>query len=471
MNEQEVGDSLRGRGAKPVKQGRLPRNGEGAREGARDPASSGGGIDRSAGAGEIDRGAGAGAPAGALRSARGSLPSLIRRARAAASAAEDFLFRVQRGDHWCAELESNTSITAEYVFLRQALGLDLADRKEAIARYLFSRQKSDGSFGIAHNLPGDVSTAVETYLALRLLGLPEGDDRMLRAERFIRGAGGIARVRVFTRINLALFGLFPWDAVPFLPPEFVLLPSWSPVNIYRLSSWARSTMVPLFILFHHRPNFALPDGDSGWLDHLWLDPTRKGVPYRASVLDTLRSDGIGWKAFFNAGDALLRLYENARSIPPMPRLRERALRECERWVLEHEEASGDWAGIFPPMLNGVLALRLAGHALDSDPVTRGLEAIERFGILDGEGFHLLIGIPLPLPLTVEEEIPPESRATVFRGETLAMFNGCCNFCLSGSSLHHAILGVWMKLNTHPRTLVYQRSAPRRCGFCHVSARG
>ncbi|HEX7622407.1 MAG TPA: hypothetical protein VF400_02470, partial [Anaeromyxobacteraceae bacterium] len=60
-------------------------------------------------------------------------PSLLARAREAAAAAQHFLFRIQRGDHWCAELESNSTITAEYVLLRHALGLDLADRGEAIA--------------------------------------------------------------------------------------------------------------------------------------------------------------------------------------------------------------------------------------------------------------------------------------------------------------------------------------------------
>jgi squalene-hopene/tetraprenyl-beta-curcumene cyclase len=322
---------------------------------------------------------------------RRSLDPLAEAARAAADAARDHLFRIQRRDHWCAELESNATITAEYVMLCQALGVDLATRREPIARYLSSRQKADGSWGIAWNLPGDVSTSVETYLALRLLGVARDDERLLRAERFIRGAGGVAAVRVFTRINLALFGLFPWEAVPTVPPEIVLLPPSAPVNIYRLSSWARGTMVPLFIVFHHRPVFALPHGrsyDSDWLDHLWLDPSRKAVPYRGSVLATLRAHGPGWKAFFNAGDALLRAYDGARDLLGAGALRRRALAACEAWVLEHQEPSGDWAGIFPPMLNGVLALHLQGHALDSGPVRRGLEAIERFSIHDGEGFRV-----------------------------------------------------------------------------------
>jgi squalene-hopene/tetraprenyl-beta-curcumene cyclase len=323
--------------------------------------------------------------------ARRLVDPLAEAARAAASAAEDHLFRILRGEHWCAELESNTSITAEYVLLCQALGIELGARKGEIARYLFSRQKPDGSWGIAWNLPGDVSTAVETYLALLLVGVPRDDERMRRAERFIREAGGIAKVRVFTRINLAMFGLFPWEAVPTVPPEVALLPPSAPVNIYRLASWARGTMVPLFVIFHHRPVFALPCGrsyDSTFLDHLWLDPSQKQVPYRASVGKTFLRHGPGWKALFNMGDAVLRAYEGARGAPGLSRLRRRALRECERWVVEHQEASGDWGGIFPPMLNGVLALHLAGHSLDSDPVRRGLAAIEAFSIQDGEGFRI-----------------------------------------------------------------------------------
>ena len=147
--------------------------------------------------------------------------------------------------HWRAELESNTTVTAEYVFMRQALGLDLGARRESLIRYFFLQQKSDGSWGLATNHRGDVSTTAETYLALRILGVSVDDPRMKEAERFVLMHGGLEKMRVFTRINLAIFGLFPWEAVPTMLPEFILAPPSSPANIYALSSWARGTMVPL----------------------------------------------------------------------------------------------------------------------------------------------------------------------------------------------------------------------------------
>jgi squalene-hopene/tetraprenyl-beta-curcumene cyclase len=316
---------------------------------------------------------------------------LVEAAARAAGAARDWLLRVLKKEHWCAELESNTTITAEYVMLRHALGLDLSRRREAILKYLSSRQKADGSWGIAWNLPGDVSTTAETYLAYRLLGVPVEDPRLRRAEAYVRAQGGLARVRIFTRINLAMFGLWPWEAIPAIPPEVIFLPDRAPVNIYRLASWARGTMVPLFLIFHHRPLFALPNGlspENGWLDHLWLDPSEKKVPYRDTVWGTLERHGPGWKAFFNWSDSVMRAWDRARDLPGVRALRKRALAACERWVLDHEETTGDWGGIFPPMLNGVLALRLAGHPLESEPVQRGLAAIEAFGLEDAEGFRI-----------------------------------------------------------------------------------
>lgn len=320
--------------------------------------------------------------------------TLLEQALKASENAKEFLFRNQHQDgHWCGELESNATITAEYVFMLQALGLEhnLKSKNEAIRKYFLGNQKRDGSWGIAYNHDGDVSTTGEVYLALRILGVSVESPEMKRAEQYIRENGGLESMRIFTRINFAMFGLFPWDAVPIIPPEFILVPPRSPVNIYALSSWARGTMVPLFIIFHHKPIFALPNGRSennDFLDHLWLNPNDKNLPYNAPALEVFKSSRLSWKSFFTASDLLLQGYERLVSRKVPKKLREYAVQKCEDWVLQHQEKSGDWAGIFPPMVNGVLALHLQGYPLHNDHMRLGLEAIERFAWEDENGFRM-----------------------------------------------------------------------------------
>ncbi|PYI08709.1 terpene synthase [Aspergillus sclerotiicarbonarius CBS 121057] len=269
-------------------------------------------------------------------------------------------------DYALGSLRSNVTITAEYVFLRQALGLDLEADRTAYCRYILSEQNSDGSWGLAPGYPGD------------LLGTSTDTPAMQRAQVFTLAAGGVARARVFTRIFLATFGLFPWDAVPQLPVELILLPSSCPINIYTLASWARGTIAPLLIICHHRPVYALPDD---YLDELWQNPTNKNVPYGPAFWELLSQRDIPGLAF-TAVDRLLYQLNGLRSIPL---LRSYARRQCIKWILERQEPTGDWAGIFPPMHACVYAFVLEGYKLDDPPVRLGIQAIENFAWEDEQG--------------------------------------------------------------------------------------
>lgn len=297
--------------------------------------------------------------------------------------AVNYSFESVHGDgHWCGELRSNATITAEYVFLKQSLGLEMRIDGDALCKWFLSNQNTNGSWGIAPNYPGDVSTTVEAYLALKILGIPSEIPSMRRACAFIVSVRGVSKVRIFTRIFLATFGLFPWSAVPELTSELIFMPSWAPINIYSFSSWARSTIIPLLIISHHRPIFKLPNGKSAsnnFLDELWCDPVEKAVPYAKPLWDLWRTDIVALT--FTAMDKILHQLGGLRSFP----LRGYARRRCVNWILEHQEASGDWAGIFPPMYLGLLALKLEGYDLSDSPIHRGLEAVERFAWQDKAG--------------------------------------------------------------------------------------
>ncbi|KAH9906545.1 terpenoid cyclases/protein prenyltransferase alpha-alpha toroid [Xylariomycetidae sp. FL2044] len=163
---------------------------------------------------------------------------------------------------------------------------------------------------IPQDIPGDVSTSVEAYLALRILDVPTD-------------------VRVFTRFYLALFGLFPWDATPQLPAEFIIL-------------------IPSLVPCQHLQHLVLGavDDGSAAVDELWVDGSNKTV---------------------DLGPELKRSPEHR---------------------LEHQEDAGVWAGIIPPMHFGVQALLLEGYTMQSGPVRRALESIERFTWQDAKGKRL-----------------------------------------------------------------------------------
>ncbi|KAL2842283.1 terpenoid cyclases/protein prenyltransferase alpha-alpha toroid [Aspergillus pseudodeflectus] len=283
--------------------------------------------------------------------------------------------------HWCGELKANATLTAEYISLLCALGLEVPD-PSAWIKWFLAQQKRDGGWGIAGSLPGEISTSVEAYFALKLLGLPPDHQTMQRARYFILASGGIAKVRIFTRINLALFGLFPWSAVPELPPELILLPSWAPFSIYNMSSWARSTIVPLSIVRHHRPIYtpsAMEEAGAHYLDELWCDVANKNVPYVPSMWSLLRSDLVT-KASVVVDWGLHKL--NGLRTSSVNRI---ARRRCLAWILDRQEDAGDWAGIFPPMFFGILALLLEGYSIDSGPVQGGFAALRRFTWTDEAG--------------------------------------------------------------------------------------
>lgn len=300
--------------------------------------------------------------------------------RSLSLAANHSMEQMKPDGHWCGEVKTNATTTAEYVFLYHALGLDLLSDREAIISWLLSVQAADGSWSIAPYYPGDISTTVEAYLALKLLGLPEESHQLHKSRDFIIAAGGVATVRIFTRIYLAMFGLFPWTAVPELPPELILVPSALPISIYQWSAWARATIVPLLIISHHRPIYALPNGRSEsniYLDELWCNPTDKAVPYTNDLLVSWGCDTIAFA--FNLVDSCLHRLNGLRKFNPVRRY---SIRRCIDWILVHQEEAGDFGDIMPSLHGAMFALSLEGYGLDSDPICRGLKAIERYSWRD-----------------------------------------------------------------------------------------
>ncbi len=285
--------------------------------------------------------------------------------RDALSRAVDHLLALQdaRG-WWKGELETNVTMDAEDMLLREFLGIREAGPTERSAAWIRSNQRADGSWSNFAGGPGDLSTTIEAYVALRLAGDRPEAAPMRAAAEFVRAGGGIERARVFTHIWLALFGAWSWDHVPTLPPEMMFLPPWFPLNVYDFACWARQTVVALAVVLTYRPCRSLP---------FELPELHAPEPWSQPVPGSLTGRG------FVALDGLLRAYGRR----PVRALREASLARAERWILDRQEADGGWGGIQPPWVYSLIALHLRGYALDHPAMQRGLAGLESFTIDDG----------------------------------------------------------------------------------------
>ena len=165
------------------------------------------------------------------------------------------------------ELQSNVTIIAEYIMFQHFLGHRDPKRLRKAVRHILRTQLPDGGWNIYFGGPSELSATVEAYFALKLAGHPADDACMQKACQLIMAKGGVEQSRVFTKINLALFGQYSWEGIPSMPVEMMFLPTGFYFNIYEFSSWSRSVIVPLMIIFAQKPQVKL-DGFPG-IDELY----------------------------------------------------------------------------------------------------------------------------------------------------------------------------------------------------------
>lgn len=285
----------------------------------------------------------------------------------AIAAAQSYLLTQQNEQgYWWAELESNVSITSEVVLLHKIWGSDRSRPLAKVEAYLRSQQRDHGGWELYFGDGGQISVSVEAYMALKLLGVPVTDPAMVRAREFILARGGITQTRIFTKLHLALIGCYEWRGIPSLPAWVMLLPEQFPFTIYEMSSWARGSTVPLLIVMDREPVYAVESGFT--LDELYVEG-RGRAPFDLPF----KND---WSDAFIHLDGLFKFAETTNLVP----FREEGIRAAEHWILERQEATGDWGGIIPAMLNSLLGLKALEYDVHDPIIERGLAAIDAFAL-------------------------------------------------------------------------------------------
>jgi len=82
---------------------------------------------------------------------------------------------------WKAELETNVTMDAEDLLLREFLGIRDSSALERAANWIRSQQRDDGTWANFYGAPADLSTTIEAYAALKLAGDPIDAPHMIAA--------------------------------------------------------------------------------------------------------------------------------------------------------------------------------------------------------------------------------------------------------------------------------------------------
>jgi squalene-hopene/tetraprenyl-beta-curcumene cyclase len=284
----------------------------------------------------------------------------------------------QSDGHWRGELQGDTILESEYVLLMAYLGREDEEQCRRASNYILAQQRSDGSWSNYLDGPLELSVSVKAYFALKLTGHDAKAPYMRRARAAIRAAGGAAAVNSFTRFYLALLGQFPYDNCPSVPVELVLLPRWFYVNLYAMSSWTRTIVVPLSLFSAYKPLRRLPP-EKG-IAELFLQAPETPL-WPAQPARRL----LSWSNFFLGVDWLYKKAERWGLLRPF---RARAVRRAAAWMRERFADSDGLGAIFPPMIYTVIVLRCLGVAEDAPEMQWALKQLEDLKIDEGDTLRL-----------------------------------------------------------------------------------
>jgi squalene-hopene/tetraprenyl-beta-curcumene cyclase len=303
---------------------------------------------------------------GAATAARRTADSPV--AEAVSRSVKWFLSAQSQDGYWWGELEADTTLESDYILYLHILGELDSPKTAKLAKYIRDRQQTDGGWNIFYGGPSELNATVKAWVALRLAGDSASSAHLQRARAKIHELGGLEQTNSYTRFYLAMVGAIGWDFVPAIPPELMLLPDWFPINLYEMSSWTRGIVIPLAIVYGHKPAWRLPEGVT--VDELFVKPGT-----RPPSLDWDKHI-VSWKNFFLALGRGVKLYERLTWLP----FRKIAMTRARNWMLERLERSEGLGTIYPAMMNSIFALAAANSDTAEPLLAREINFLARYEI-------------------------------------------------------------------------------------------
>ncbi|MDH4127456.1 MAG: squalene--hopene cyclase [Spirochaetota bacterium] len=285
---------------------------------------------------------------------------------------KDYLLSLRENDtYWNARLDSNAGLNAQYILLNYFLDIKSDPiRDPKIVNYIINNQSDDGSWNIYYGGPGHLSYSIFAYFALKIYGYSPNEPFMKKARDFILSQGGVMKANVECKFWLSLLDQYSWKGLPPMPVQILLVPNRFVFSIYNISYWCRTSLVPMSIIYNKKIVKRPPK--EAYIDELYLDANEKSK---------IRFDGETSK-LISLENILLQMTKAAKLLEKAsPEILDKvAIKKARDWILQHQDESGDWGGIYPAIQYSIMALRVLGYTNDCPEVRKGLEALNRFQI-------------------------------------------------------------------------------------------
>jgi squalene-hopene/tetraprenyl-beta-curcumene cyclase len=328
--------------------------------------------------------------------------------RAISNATQALLAKQDAAGWWCGELQGDSILESEYILTRFILDQEGDARLRLIANYLRSLQHSEGGWGMYPGGKADLSGTVKAYFALKLMGDDPAAQHMQKTRQVILQLGGAEKCNTFTRFFFAALGQISYDACPCIPPEIVLLPKWFYFNLYHVSAWTRTMILPLGIVTTFRYTRRNPLRVDQRIDELYID-RQAANRLSPEPLVGLPKD---WRETFLWIDQMLKDWGPA----PLKVLRDKALKEAEKWLLGHLDGSEGLGAIFPPMVYMLIVFRCLNYPDDHPRVKLAHKHLEDFFIREGDAIRIqpclspVWDTGIALHALAEADLSPQSDA-------------------------------------------------------------
>ncbi|KMM39162.1 terpene cyclase/mutase family protein [Guptibacillus hwajinpoensis] len=256
------------------------------------------------------------------------------------------------GGDWDYTFETGITTDAYMIILLRVMKNHNEELIRSLVERILSKRESDGLWKLfPDEEEANFNVTLDAYYALLSSGYKSANDPDMRiVKRYLLSKGGLANAGMFSKILLAITGQIPWpNDYPFTL-EFMVQPLSTPLNIFDISVFGRSNLIPILILADKK--FSLKNSGGPDLSDLLVE--RSYVDYNYDGSEHPRYD----KAL--------------------------ALKKAEQYMLDRIEPDGTFLNYFSATFLMIFALMALGYTKNHPVITKAIKGLESMRVtIDG----------------------------------------------------------------------------------------